>query len=729
MKRRKLLFLVIIATSIFLLSTAENKAQTKVLENFENYASNTDLIQNWVFSGGASKSIEIVNDTTLKAAPGGNQYLKYVYSSVESTWGGIVERSANDNKFFPLNLSTTKAGIQFYLKGDGSKNVLRLRYYNQVGNSYAIWKSHPISLTDTKWHIVYVPFILDTDEKYGMRLAEGNGLYQETEEHLKESQGSIARLQLLVDTPDKGDAATHEIFIDDLRAVDFMPPVGVNAIKIADFEEYKESKDFQEKWQGFGYGTLDYELARDDQAPEGYKNALWIFKLEERTTWGIAFRNRQVLYKIPDLSKVGAEGGIQFLLKGDGSKDLFLFRFMDTNVNFWGSHWISLEDTSWHMVTIPLVVSATNGFRWLGNDPNATWWDLDVGTNEQLRASLGKIIEMRVDKRFFNSPIPPFIPNASPVHYDSLNSSICIDGLYAVDKFPPLEPRNADDFEEYTDNDNLQTSWNQFGSGSVALRLNQTDYKSGAKSMAITYNGANGYTAVRKRNIIPGINFSMLKGGMQYWLKGDGSDNSITIRLMSGDEMWESAPFPLKNTGWVRVGVKFAADSISGFRYLGSNPDEPLWSSNIGTNEQLLGDIANVDQIRFYIRNPKPTSIENTVLIDKIEGVDVFSKSTIITDIGPEDYNNLPYTYSLEQNYPNPFNPITKINYTLQNAENVTLKVFNILGQEVANLVNEHQKAGQYQIDFNASHLASGVYVYRIYAGSFVSAKKMVLIK
>jgi hypothetical protein len=221
----------------------------------------------------------------------------------------------------------------------------------------------------------------------------------------------------------------------------------------------------------------------------------------------------------------------------------------------------------------------------------------------------------------------------------------------------------------------------------------------------------------------------MLKGGMQYWLKGDGSDNSITIRLMSGDEMWESAPFSLKNTGWVRVGVKFTADSISGFRYLGSNPDEPLWSSNIGTNEQLLGDIANVDQIRFYIRDPKPTSIENTVLIDKIEGVDVFSKSTIITDIGPEDYNNLPYTYSLEQNYPNPFNPITKINYTLQNAENVTLKVFNILGQEVANLVNEHQKAGQYQIDFNASRLASGVYVYRIYAGSFVSAKKMVLIK
>lgn len=729
MKKRKLLFLIVLTTSLLLLSLAESKAQTKVLDNFERYTSSADLEKYWTISGEASKGIEVISDTSAKAAPGGSQYLKYMYNSAGSTWGGIAERKADDGTFFPLNLSSTKAGIQFYLKGDGTNNVIRFRYYNQVGNNYAIWSSQPISLSNTSWHIVYVPFILDPEDKYGMKLLEGNGLYGETEEDLKASQGSINRFQILVDNPNKSDQESHNIYIDDFRAVDFMPPVGSNTVKIADFEEYVASADFQTKWQGFGYGTLDYELARDEEAPEGYKSAKWIFQTEERTTWGVAFRSRQVLYKIPDISKIGPEGGIQFLLKGDGTKDLFLFRLMDTEVNYWGSNWISLEDTTWHMVTIPLKVSATNGFRWLGNDPNSTAWDGSVGTNEQLKASLSKLMEVRIDKRFFNSPIPPYIPDAHPAYIDTVRRSISIDGLYAVDKFPALEPESADDFEGYTDSDNLKSSWNQFGTGSVSLVLNQTDYKSGSKSMAITYNGANGYTAVRKRNIIPGLNFSALKGGMQYWLKGDGTDNSITIRLMNGDEMWESAPFPLKYTGWVHVGVKFSADSVAGFRYLGNNTDVPEWSTNIGTSEQLYGDLTNIDQIRFYIRDPKTTSAEYTVIVDKVEGVDVFASNTVITDVEDENQNNLPYSYSLSQNYPNPFNPTTKIQYSLRNSDHVTLKVFNMLGQEVSTLVNENKKAGQYQVDFNASRLASGIYFVQIQAGSFVSAKKMVLLK
>ena len=88
-----------------------------------------------------------------------------------------------------------------------------------------------------------------------------------------------------------------------------------------------------------------------------------------------------------------------------------------------------------------------------------------------------------------------------------------------------------------------------------------------------------------------------------------------------------------------------------------------------------------------------------------------------------------PYTYSLSQNYPNPFNPSTKISWQLKNDGFVTLKVYDQLGKEVATLVNEERPAGSYEIEFNASSLASGVYYYRISSGNFVDTKKMILIK
>ncbi len=89
----------------------------------------------------------------------------------------------------------------------------------------------------------------------------------------------------------------------------------------------------------------------------------------------------------------------------------------------------------------------------------------------------------------------------------------------------------------------------------------------------------------------------------------------------------------------------------------------------------------------------------------------------------------LPDAFTLEQNYPNPFNPSTTIKYTLGSKEFVKLKVFNILGKEVADLVNSEQDAGSYELEFNASGLESGVYFYRIESGNFVETKKMLLMK
>ena len=92
-----------------------------------------------------------------------------------------------------------------------------------------------------------------------------------------------------------------------------------------------------------------------------------------------------------------------------------------------------------------------------------------------------------------------------------------------------------------------------------------------------------------------------------------------------------------------------------------------------------------------------------------------------------------PQEFSLSQNYPNPFNPSTRIQYSLENAAQVSLKIYNVLGLEVVTLVNGRQEAGSYTVQFNTNEgvlsLSSGVYFYRLEAGSFVSTKKLILMK
>jgi hypothetical protein len=124
----------------------------------------------------------------------------------------------------------------------------------------------------------------------------------------------------------------------------------------------------------------------------------------------------------------------------------------------------------------------------------------------------------------------------------------------------------------------------------------------------------------------------------------------------------------------------------------------------------------------------------------------VYSNALNITvDIptGIYDSKSELYDFRLEQNYPNPFNPVTKINYTVYSVETlhraqpkgetmslpVLLKVYNILGNEVATLVNSSQQPGNYEVEFNGSELSSGVYLYKIRIGDKTLSRKMILMK
>jgi len=164
-----------------------------------------------------------------------------------------------------------------------------------------------------------------------------------------------------------------------------------------------------------------------------------------------------------------------------------------------------------------------------------------------------------------------------------------------------------------------------------------------------------------------------------------------------GFDIERKAETPTGNkTDWLKIGfVKGSGNSNSSKEY--SFVDDDL--SNLGKYYYRLKQIDNNGQYKY----------SNEIMVDLIK----------------------PYTYSLNQNYPNPFNPTTTINFSVAKTSLVTIKVYDILGNEVRTLVNEEKPAGDYCIRFEAirNHLSSGVYFYRMQAASFFETKKLILMK
>ncbi len=163
-----------------------------------------------------------------------------------------------------------------------------------------------------------------------------------------------------------------------------------------------------------------------------------------------------------------------------------------------------------------------------------------------------------------------------------------------------------------------------------------------------------------------------------------------------------------------------------------------LETTNVGDTLQLLLDDGslNIDRSSSYRNGLKGLGWYNRADPNYGSGKQPDDNNLLITaDIAvlatAVEYSTpeLPTSFVLKQNYPNPFNPTTKITYIIPTASKVTLKIFNLLGQLVATLVDEQQEANTYVKEFDASRLASGTYFYQIKAGNFNSTKKMILIK
>ncbi len=164
--------------------------------------------------------------------------------------------------------------------------------------------------------------------------------------------------------------------------------------------------------------------------------------------------------------------------------------------------------------------------------------------------------------------------------------------------------------------------------------------------------------------------------------------------------------------------------------FLRSNSRDAHGGSAIVGHIRLENDTALVSA---YYKDSLVNVAKRDSFVIRADAIILF-ESNVLTSAAYEVLPNVPNTYSLSQNYPNPFNPATKIQFGLPKAENVELKIYDILGREVRTLINETYNAGVYTVTWDGknnfgSNVASGMYIYSVRAGQFVQTKKMLLMK
>lgn len=206
-------------------------------------------------------------------------------------------------------------------------------------------------------------------------------------------------------------------------------------------------------------------------------------------------------------------------------------------------------------------------------------------------------------------------------------------------------------------------------------------------------------------------------------------------------------PSVYSGIGAVGFPINFRPGAIKGFYKFTSTQDDFLQvQANFRKNGVYIGGAANFlspasSYTQFsinsnFISGDVPDTVLIAIFVSHSTGFPHVGSKMFIDDLSwgsatavNEINAQTPNEFRLEQNYPNPFNPSTRIQYQLSNSSQVSLKVYDVLGNERATLLNEHKPAGSYEVDFNAQELSSGIYFYKMQSGSFIETKKMILIR
>ncbi len=157
--------------------------------------------------------------------------------------------------------------------------------------------------------------------------------------------------------------------------------------------------------------------------------------------------------------------------------------------------------------------------------------------------------------------------------------------------------------------------------------------------------------------------------------------------------------------------------------------------TNAANHLKNISDSSNLAEAQFnmtYAESDESGGVHNHLYSIALLNDAINKANSIVTGISTKDLSK-PLTFNLSQNYPNPFNPTTKITFTIPKDGNVTLKVYDILGREIASLVNEYKNKGNYSVDFNENFnlkgLSSGIYIYQLKEDTYIQTRKMVLLK
>lgn len=207
-----------------------------------------------------------------------------------------------------------------------------------------------------------------------------------------------------------------------------------------------------------------------------------------------------------------------------------------------------------------------------------------------------------------------------------------------------------------------------------------------------------------------------------YKRSGSAGANWETSIIMANDSLDTFAPSVFAYGSNVHVTI-LKASSYSNIWYIrsgieGTNWEMPVQITNVNSQKALPGLHASGTAVHVIWRDYRDTDME------------IYYKQNPTANVGIGNFSSeTPSSYSLYQNYPNPFNPATTIQYAIPKYSFVNMKVYDIFGREIVNLVNESKKVGNYSVTFDGSDLSSGVYFYRLISRDFMLTKKMLLIK